>query len=88
MGVDPIFPPGFKPDKVDENVVENNGDSIQQPNINLHSNFDGISSVKSGSRRVLKIKPGGSILEVTEDLIEGQISQPGSCDIDETPCAN
>nr|GEY40753.1 hypothetical protein [Tanacetum cinerariifolium] len=61
QGEDPIFPPGFTPDKVDKNVLVN---------INLHSSNDGISSVKSGNKHVLKIKPGGSILEVMEDVIE------------------
>ncbi|GKB34375.1 hypothetical protein Tco_0879317 [Tanacetum coccineum] len=69
-GEDPIFPPGFTSDTVDEHVVENNGDSIHHHNVNLHSSNECISSDKSGSSRVVKIKPGGSILEVMEDLIK------------------
>ncbi|GJT58172.1 zinc finger, CCHC-type containing protein [Tanacetum coccineum] len=69
-GEDPIFPLGLTPDTVEEHVVENNGDSIHQPNVNLHSSNEGISSDKNGSSRVMKIKLGGLILEVMEDLIK------------------
>ncbi|GJV57068.1 hypothetical protein Tco_1458073 [Tanacetum coccineum] len=44
-GKDLAFPPGFTPDTVDENVIENNGDSIHQTNVNLHSNNEGILCV-------------------------------------------
>ncbi|GKE87225.1 hypothetical protein Tco_1564700, partial [Tanacetum coccineum] len=69
-GDDPTYPPGFTPNVVEDNVGENMADSINQPNGNLHSNKDSISSVKSGSNRSLKLKLGGSILEVMEDLVE------------------
>nr|GEX43955.1 hypothetical protein [Tanacetum cinerariifolium] len=69
-GEDLVFPQGFTLDTVDENFMENNEDSIHQLNVNIHNSNEGISSVKSESSRVVKIKPGGSILEVMEDLIE------------------
>ncbi|GJW65323.1 RNA-directed DNA polymerase, eukaryota [Tanacetum coccineum] len=69
-GDDPTYLPGFTPNVVDDNVGENKADSINQPNGNLHSNKDGISSVKCRSNRSLKLKSGGSILEVMKDLVE------------------
>ncbi|GKB84995.1 hypothetical protein Tco_0957267, partial [Tanacetum coccineum] len=69
-GDDPTYPSGFTSNAVEDNVGENMADSINQPNGNLHSNKDGISSVKSGSNRSLKLKSGGTILELMEDLVE------------------
>ncbi|GJR71569.1 RNA-directed DNA polymerase, eukaryota, partial [Tanacetum coccineum] len=69
-GVDPTYPPGFTPNAVDDNVGENKADSINQPNGNLHSNKDGVSSVKCRSNQSLKLKLGGLILEVIKDLVE------------------
>ncbi|GJV08794.1 hypothetical protein Tco_1346450 [Tanacetum coccineum] len=69
-GDDPTYPPGFTSNAVDDNVGENKAGSINQPNGNLHSNKDAISSVKSRSNRSLKLKSGGSILEVMKDLVK------------------
>ncbi|GKA81261.1 RNA-directed DNA polymerase, eukaryota [Tanacetum coccineum] len=69
-GDDPTFPPGFTPKAVDEKVDEDVNGSVNNSNPNLHSNKDGVSSVKCGSNRSFKLKTGGSILEVMEDLIE------------------
>nr|GEW36146.1 RNA-directed DNA polymerase, eukaryota [Tanacetum cinerariifolium] len=55
---------------VKETVGETNGDSINQPNEDLQTNLKGVSSTKGGSNRILKIKTGGSILEVMESLVE------------------
>ncbi|GKE05812.1 RNA-directed DNA polymerase, eukaryota [Tanacetum coccineum] len=69
-GDDPTFPPGFTPKAVDEKVDEDVNGSVNNSNPNLHSNKDGVSSGKCGSNRSFKLKTGGSILEVMEDLIE------------------
>ncbi|GJX22165.1 hypothetical protein Tco_0226610 [Tanacetum coccineum] len=69
-GDDPIFPLGFTPDVIEDTVLDNNVSSTNQPNVNLHSSNEGTSSVKSGSIRVSKLKLGGSILEVMENLVE------------------
>ncbi|GKF05688.1 hypothetical protein Tco_0036356, partial [Tanacetum coccineum] len=63
-GDDPIFPPGFTPDVVEETVLDNNVGNTNQSHVNLHGSNGGSSSVKSRSIRVSKLKPGGSILEV------------------------
>ncbi|GJY44019.1 hypothetical protein Tco_0432232 [Tanacetum coccineum] len=67
---DPIFPPGFTPVDENENVGDTNGDSINQPMEDLQTNKEGLSSSKSGNHRILNLKPGGSILEVMESLVE------------------
>ncbi|GKA03420.1 hypothetical protein Tco_0676201 [Tanacetum coccineum] len=67
---DPIFPLGFTPVDENENVGDTNGDSINQPMEDLQTNKEGLSSSKSGNHRILNLKPGGSILEVMESLVE------------------
>ncbi|GJV46147.1 RNA-directed DNA polymerase, eukaryota [Tanacetum coccineum] len=67
---DPIFPPGFTPDVIEETVMDNNDGSTTRPNVNLHGSNEGTSSARSGSNHVSKLKPGGSILEVMENLVE------------------
>nr|GEX17245.1 hypothetical protein [Tanacetum cinerariifolium] len=79
-GEDLTFPPGFTPNKANKNAMNNNEKSTYPPNDNLHSSNVGISSVKSGRSQVLKIKPGGSILEVMEDLIK--VGQTMRCNME------
>nr|GEV43530.1 RNA-directed DNA polymerase, eukaryota [Tanacetum cinerariifolium] len=68
--VDPIIPPGFTPVDENENVRDTSGDSINQPMEDLQTNKEGLSSLKSGNHHILNLKPGGSILEVMESLVE------------------
>ncbi|GKD42791.1 RNA-directed DNA polymerase, eukaryota [Tanacetum coccineum] len=68
--VDPIFPPGPTMDTVEETVLDNNVGSTNQTINKLHGSNEGTSSVESGSIGVSKLKPGGSILEVMEILVE------------------
>nr|GEY02190.1 RNA-directed DNA polymerase, eukaryota [Tanacetum cinerariifolium] len=65
--VDPIFPPGFTPDNIKETVLDNH---LNHANVNVPGCNDGTSSVKSGSIGILKLSPGGSILEVMENLVK------------------
>nr|GEV73041.1 RNA-directed DNA polymerase, eukaryota, reverse transcriptase zinc-binding domain protein [Tanacetum cinerariifolium] len=69
-GDDPIFPLGFTPDVIEEMVMNNKDGSTTRPNVNLHGSIEGTSSARSGSNHVSKLKPGGSILEVMENLVE------------------
>ncbi|GJY36637.1 RNA-directed DNA polymerase, eukaryota [Tanacetum coccineum] len=73
--VDPIFPPGFTLDTVEETVLDNNVGSTNQTINKLHGSNEGTSSVESGSIGVSKLKPGGSILEVMENLVEVGLGQ-------------
>ncbi|GJT25808.1 RNA-directed DNA polymerase, eukaryota [Tanacetum coccineum] len=67
---DPIFPHGFTPNVVEDTYVENLEHIINQPNTSLSSNMEGTLRAKSGSNRSLQLKPGGSILDVMEGLVE------------------
>nr|GFB92796.1 RNA-directed DNA polymerase, eukaryota [Tanacetum cinerariifolium] len=67
---DPIFPPGFTHVEADKNGVENNEKTSLHPNDNMNISNICTSSIKSGRSRFLKIKLGGSLLDVMEDLIE------------------
>ncbi|GJV95160.1 hypothetical protein Tco_1546737 [Tanacetum coccineum] len=69
-GEGPTFLPGFTPIDVNDKVGEDIADSVNQQNANLHSNKEGVSSEKSGNNSSFKLKSGGSILEVMEDLVE------------------
>ncbi|GJW99297.1 RNA-directed DNA polymerase, eukaryota [Tanacetum coccineum] len=69
-GDDPTFPPGFTPKVIDDTDLENIADSVNQPNGIPISNNDVSTSAKGGSTRTLKLKTGGSIFEVMEDLVE------------------
>ncbi|GKA72921.1 RNA-directed DNA polymerase, eukaryota, partial [Tanacetum coccineum] len=69
-GDDPTFPPGFTPKVIDDTDLENIADSVNQPNGIPISNKDVSTSAKGESTRTLKLKTGGSILEVMEDLVE------------------
>nr|GEX15700.1 RNA-directed DNA polymerase, eukaryota, reverse transcriptase zinc-binding domain protein [Tanacetum cinerariifolium] len=53
-----------------DTYVENLEHSINQPNASLSINTEGTSRAKSGSNRSLQLKPGGSILDVMEGLVE------------------
>nr|GEZ55086.1 hypothetical protein [Tanacetum cinerariifolium] len=64
-GEGPIYLPGFTP-----NVGSDDVTGSDQHNANLHSNKEGFSSERSGNIRPFKLKSGGSILEVMEDLVE------------------
>ncbi|GJS23932.1 hypothetical protein Tco_0452564 [Tanacetum coccineum] len=67
---DPTFPPGFTP--ADENVIPMNSkdDSNDKPKGDFQSNKEGQSSSKSVNTSILKIKSGGSILDVMESVVE------------------
>nr|GFA17458.1 RNA-directed DNA polymerase, eukaryota, nucleotide-binding alpha-beta plait domain protein [Tanacetum cinerariifolium] len=64
-GEGPIYPPGFTPNVGSDDVI-----GSDQHNANLHTNKEGFSSERSGNIRPFKLKSGGSILEVMEDLVE------------------
>ncbi|GKG28077.1 hypothetical protein Tco_0406404, partial [Tanacetum coccineum] len=67
---DPTFPPGFTP--ADENVIPMNSkdDGNDKPKGDFQSNKEGQSSSKSVNASILKIKSGGSILDVMESVVE------------------
>lgn len=67
---DPIFPPGFTPDVIEDTVIDNKDGCPVQPNINSNGCNEGNSSARSGSIHVSKLKPGGSFLEVMENLVK------------------
>nr|GFA02583.1 RNA-directed DNA polymerase, eukaryota [Tanacetum cinerariifolium] len=69
-GDDPTFPPGFTPNGIDDTEVENMADSINKHKGNSFSNKESSSSAKGGSNRSLKLKSGGSILDMMEGLVE------------------
>ncbi|GJY54937.1 RNA-directed DNA polymerase, eukaryota [Tanacetum coccineum] len=69
-GEDPLFPPGFTPIEVENLAAEINvGTSEVTPSKPSSSNGC-ISRSKSDRSHVLKYKPGGSILDLMENLIE------------------
>ncbi|GKB14525.1 RNA-directed DNA polymerase, eukaryota [Tanacetum coccineum] len=67
---DPSFPPGFTPKGVNETIEEEENVSVNKSNSNHHCNKKTGSNGKCGSNRSFKLKAGGSILDVMEDLIE------------------
>ncbi|GJR34328.1 RNA-directed DNA polymerase, eukaryota [Tanacetum coccineum] len=69
-GDDPTYPPGFTPNEVVDEEEEDMANSINQPDANVHSLNDGVSSVKNRVNRPFKIKSGGSILELMENLVD------------------
>ncbi|GJV03364.1 RNA-directed DNA polymerase, eukaryota [Tanacetum coccineum] len=66
---DPSFP-GFTPKGVNETIEEEENVSVNKSNSNHHCNKKTGSNGKCGSNRSFKLKAGGSILDVMEDLIE------------------
>nr|GEZ89329.1 RNA-directed DNA polymerase, eukaryota [Tanacetum cinerariifolium] len=78
---DPTFPSGFTPGDMADNPVGTKDDSIDKPMGDVQSNKEGRSSSKSGNNSILNIKPGGSILDVMENLVE--IGQTMGYNIDE-----
>ncbi|GJU74337.1 RNA-directed DNA polymerase, eukaryota, partial [Tanacetum coccineum] len=56
---DPSFPPGFTPVDVKETVGETNGDSINQPNEDLQTNHEGVSSTKGVKMNLLSLNIQG-----------------------------
>ncbi|GKE08530.1 RNA-directed DNA polymerase, eukaryota, nucleotide-binding alpha-beta plait domain protein [Tanacetum coccineum] len=67
---DPLFPPGFTPVVESINHVGSKEDNIDQPSCESKSNKEGQSYIKSGNNRILNFKTGGSILDVTESVVE------------------
>ncbi|GJT69110.1 RNA-directed DNA polymerase, eukaryota [Tanacetum coccineum] len=67
---DPSFPHGFTPKGVNETIEEEENVSVNKFNSNHHSNKKTGSNGKCGSNRSFKLKAGGLILDVMEDLIE------------------
>ncbi|GJY98109.1 RNA-directed DNA polymerase, eukaryota [Tanacetum coccineum] len=67
---DPSFPPGFTLKGVNETIAEEENVSVNKSNSNHHCNKKTGSNRKCGSNRSFKLKAGGSILDVMEDLIE------------------
>nr|GEZ40436.1 putative RNA-directed DNA polymerase, eukaryota, reverse transcriptase zinc-binding domain protein [Tanacetum cinerariifolium] len=67
---DPSFPPGFTPKGVNEITDEEVNVSVNKSKSNHHCNKKTDSIGKCGSNRSFKLKAGGSILVVMEDLIE------------------
>ncbi|GJW88208.1 RNA-directed DNA polymerase, eukaryota, partial [Tanacetum coccineum] len=67
------FPPGFTSTSVKDKAGDDFPNSDQQKS-SFHRNSEGVLVEQSGNIRPIKIKPGGSILEVMEDLVKiGQI---------------
>nr|GEV77080.1 RNA-directed DNA polymerase, eukaryota, reverse transcriptase zinc-binding domain protein [Tanacetum cinerariifolium] len=67
---DPTFPLGFTPGDMADNHVGTKDDSIDKPMGDVQPNKEGRSSSKSRNNSILNIKPGGSILDVLENLVE------------------
>nr|GEV32311.1 RNA-directed DNA polymerase, eukaryota [Tanacetum cinerariifolium] len=67
---DPSFHPGFTPKGVNEITDEEANLSVNKSNSNHHCNKKTGSNGKCGSNRSLKLKAGGLILDVIEDLIK------------------
>nr|GEX59704.1 reverse transcriptase domain-containing protein [Tanacetum cinerariifolium] len=79
-GEDPTFPPGFTPKDVEDKKSEDVAGNVSKLNSTLHSNKEGVSGGKCGSNKSFKLKSGGSILEVMEELVEiGQVMGNGYC---------
>ncbi|GJX86932.1 hypothetical protein Tco_0337706 [Tanacetum coccineum] len=57
-------------DVVEENVAEKSSDELSQPKNDLLDANVGVSTDKSGSCNFLKLKAGGAILEVMDELIK------------------
>nr|GEW67993.1 hypothetical protein [Tanacetum cinerariifolium] len=66
-GDDPTYPPGFTPKDNASKGEEDAAKSVNQP-INNVSN--GVSNVKSEVNRSFSLKSGGSIMDVTKDLVD------------------
>ncbi|GJX89318.1 RNA-directed DNA polymerase, eukaryota [Tanacetum coccineum] len=69
-GDDPTYPPGFKPNDVIDKVEEDVANSVNQPDTNVYSFNNGVSSVKSRVNRSFSLKSGGSIMDVIENLVD------------------
>nr|GEU94855.1 hypothetical protein [Tanacetum cinerariifolium] len=63
------FPPGFTWTSVNDKARDEFLNSHQQKS-SSHGNSDGMSVERRGNSRPIKIKSGGSILEVMEDLVK------------------
>ncbi|GJS76418.1 RNA-directed DNA polymerase, eukaryota [Tanacetum coccineum] len=66
---DPSHPPGFKPNDVIDKVEEDVANSVNQPDTNVYSFNNGVSSVKSRVNRPFNLNSGGSIMDVIENLV-------------------
>nr|GFB12393.1 RNA-directed DNA polymerase, eukaryota, nucleotide-binding alpha-beta plait domain protein [Tanacetum cinerariifolium] len=67
---DPTFPLGFTPGDMADNHVGTKDDNIEKHMGDIQPNKEGRSGSKSGNNSILYIKPGGSILNVIENLVE------------------
>nr|GFA93246.1 hypothetical protein [Tanacetum cinerariifolium] len=67
---DAHFPPGYTPDVVEENAMNVNSEWASQPKDDMVDNNKGVSTSTSGYNGVLKLKSGGSLLDVTDELIK------------------
>ncbi|GKG42835.1 hypothetical protein Tco_0477133, partial [Tanacetum coccineum] len=68
-GDDPTYPPSFKPNDVIDKVEEDVANSVNQPDTNVYSFNNGVSSVKSRVNRPFNLNLGGSIMDVIENLV-------------------
>nr|GEX36542.1 RNA-directed DNA polymerase, eukaryota [Tanacetum cinerariifolium] len=64
------FPPGFTPEVVEENVVNNELEKNSQPKSDMPINNEGATTDKRESNCVPKFRAGGSILEVIDEVIK------------------
>nr|GFB04759.1 hypothetical protein [Tanacetum cinerariifolium] len=67
---DPTFPSGFTPRDMADNHVGTKDDNIDKHIGDIQPNKEGCSGLKSGNNSILYIKPGGSILNVMENLVD------------------
>nr|GFC02140.1 hypothetical protein [Tanacetum cinerariifolium]GFC24579.1 hypothetical protein [Tanacetum cinerariifolium] len=67
---DPTFPSGFTPGDMADNHVGTKDDNIDKHMGDIQPNKEGRSGSNSGNNSILYIKPGGSILNVMENLVE------------------
>ncbi|GKA28308.1 RNA-directed DNA polymerase, eukaryota [Tanacetum coccineum] len=63
------FPPSFTPTSVKDKAGDDFPNSDQHKS-SFHRNSEGVSVEQNGNIRPIKIKSGGSILEVMEDLVK------------------
>ncbi|GJR83313.1 hypothetical protein Tco_0154098 [Tanacetum coccineum] len=69
--VDPQFPPGFTPVVAEVNVTEDaDPNQVPHPKIDVTNNNKDVSNATGGYNGVLKLKSGGSLLDVMDELIK------------------
>ncbi|GJS22761.1 retrovirus-related pol polyprotein from transposon TNT 1-94 [Tanacetum coccineum] len=67
---DPKFPPGFTPAEVVENVMQDNLERAPKPKDDVVDTNKDANSATSRYNDVFKLKSGGSILDVMDELIK------------------